>query len=154
MHTFSAFIKSNTFLISSKNCLYMDPIEFHFKQPTTIQVFGPTLCGKTRHVRRILEEELIQPFATRIVWVYSEWQLDYESIRERYPCIEFEHGWRNEWLDSMNPDHRNILILDDHIGVASRWPTSLPEDRIIGIWLLYTWCKMSIIKERAKGQSN
>ena len=45
----------------------MDPLDFHFKHPITIQVSGPTRCGITRLVRRILEEQLIQPFATRII---------------------------------------------------------------------------------------
>ena len=46
----------------------MDPLAFHFKHPTTIQVFGPARCGQTWLVRRILEGQLIQPFATRIIW--------------------------------------------------------------------------------------
>ena len=57
----------------------MDPLDFHFKHPTTIQVSKPTR-GKTKLVRRILEKQLIQPFATRIIWVYSEWQSDYDMI--------------------------------------------------------------------------
>ena len=97
----------------------MDPLDFHFKHPTTIQVFGPTRCIKTRLVRRILEEQLIQPFAIRIIWVYSEWQQDYDMIRERYPGIEFEKGWRNEIFDSLSPEQPIILVLDDQMGVAS-----------------------------------
>ena len=97
----------------------MDPLDFHFKNPTTIQFSGPTRCGKTRLVRRILKQQLIQPFATRTIWVYSEWQQDFDLIRERYPGIEFEKGWRNEIFDSLSPEQRNILVLDDQIGVAS-----------------------------------
>ena len=97
----------------------MDPLDFHFKHPTTIQIFGQTRCGKTRLVRRILEEQLIQPFATRIIWVYSEWQPDYDMIRERYPGIEFENGWHDGIFDSLTLEQRNILVLDDQIGVAS-----------------------------------
>ena len=52
-------------------------MDFYFKHPTTIQISGSTGCGKTWSVRRILEEQLIQPFPTRIIWVYSEWQPDY-----------------------------------------------------------------------------
>ena len=97
----------------------MDPLDFHFKHPTTIKVSGPTRCGKTRLVRRILEKQLIQPFAPRIIWVYSEWQPDYDMIRERYPGIEFEKGWRDKIFDSLSPEQRNILVLDDQMGVAS-----------------------------------
>ena len=53
------------------------------------------------------------------MWLYSEWKPDYESIRERYPFIEFDHGWRDERFDSFRPEHRNIFILDDQMGVAS-----------------------------------
>ena len=76
----------------------MDPLAFHFKHPTTIQVFGPTRCGKTWLVRRILEEQLIQPFATRIIWVFSEWQQDYDMIRERFPGISLRKGGSMRYL--------------------------------------------------------
>ena len=97
----------------------MEAIKFYFEHPTTIQVSCPTLCGTTKLVLRILEKQLIKPFAIIIVWVYSEWQPDYKSIREPYPCIEFEHKWRDERFDLYCHEHRNILILDDQMGVAS-----------------------------------
>ena len=96
----------------------MDPLAFHFKHPTTIQVSGPTRRGKTWLVWRILEEQLIQPFATRIIWVFSEWQQDYDIIRERYPGIEFEKGWRDDTFDSLSHEQRNIFVLDDQMGIA------------------------------------
>ena len=40
----------------------------------------------------ILEEQLIKPFGTRIIWVNSEWQPDYDMIRERYSDIELRKG--------------------------------------------------------------
>ena len=97
----------------------MDPLYFHFKHPTTIQVSGPTRCDKTRLVRRILEEKLIQPFATPIIWVFSEWQSDYDMVPDRYPGIEFEKEWRDKIFDSLSPEQRNILVQDDQMGVAS-----------------------------------
>ena len=97
----------------------MDPLDFHFKHPITIQVSGKTRCGKTRLVRRILEEQLIKLFAIRIIWVFSEWQPDYDMIRDLYPGREFEKWWRDEIFDSISPKQRNILVLDDQMGVAS-----------------------------------
>ena len=87
----------------------MNQLDFHFKHPTTIIVSGPTRCGKTRLVRRILEEQLIEPFSTRIIWVFSEWQPDYDMIRERYPSIEFEKGWPDEIFDSLSPEQTQYL---------------------------------------------
>ena len=80
----------------------MDPLAFHFKHPTTIQVSRLTRCGKTWLVRRILEEQLIQPFATRIIWMFSELQQDYDMIRERYSGIEFVKWWRDDIFDSLS----------------------------------------------------
>ena len=88
----------------------MDSLDFYFKHSITIQVSGRIRCDKTRLVRRILEEQLIQPFATRIIWVHSEYQPDYDMIRERYPGIEFEKGWRDDIFYSLTPEQRNILV--------------------------------------------
>ena len=97
----------------------MDSRDFHFKHPTSIKVSGLTRCGKTRLVCRILEDKLIQLFATRIIWVFSESQPDYDMIRERFPRIEFEKEWRDEIFDSLSPEQRNIMVLDDQMVVAS-----------------------------------
>ena len=50
--------------------------------------------------------------------MYGEWQPDYDMIRERFRGIEFEKRWRHEIFNSLNPELRNILVLDDQIGVA------------------------------------
>ena len=51
--------------------------------------------------------------------MFSEWQPDYDMIREQYPGIEFEKKCRDEIFDSLSNEQRNILVLDDQIGVAS-----------------------------------
>ena len=91
----------------------MDPLDFHVKHPTTIHVSRLTRCNKTKVVRRMLEEQLIQPFATRIVWVFSEWQLDYDIMCERTFFIYFEQRWRDEIFDLLRAEQRNILLLND-----------------------------------------
>ena len=97
----------------------MDSLDFYFKHSIKIQVSGRIRCEQTRLVRRILEKQLIQPFATRIIWVYSEWQPDYDMIRIRYFGIEFEKGWRDDIFYSLTPEQRYILVWDDQMGVAS-----------------------------------
>ena len=92
--------------------------DFNFKHPTTIQISGPTGCGKTFFVRRMLQERLIDPFPTRIIWVYSEWQSDYDMVRENLPHVEFIEGWRDDIYTSIRPDERNLLILDDQMNEA------------------------------------
>ena len=113
---FSALVIS---ISCTKFLSFKDPLDIHFKHPTTIQVSEQTRCCKTWLVRRILEEQLIQPFATRIIFVYNEWQPDYDMIRERYSGIEFEKGWRDKIFDSLRLEQRNILVLDDQMGEVS-----------------------------------
>ena len=71
----------------------MDSLDFHFKHPTTIQFSEPNRWEKIRLIRRIIEEQLIQPFATRIIWALSKWQPDYDMLCESYPGIEFDKKW-------------------------------------------------------------
>ena len=96
----------------------MSNLDFHFKHPTTIHVSGPTLCGKTRFELRILEEQLVQPFPTRIIWVFSEWQYYYEQAKAFYPHIEFVRGWSDELYESLRQDEKNLLIIDDQMAEA------------------------------------
>ena len=67
----------------------MSSLDFSVKHPTSIQISGPTQCGKTKLVLRILEQQVIQPFPTSIIWVYSEPQPDYNEAARMYPHIEF-----------------------------------------------------------------
>ena len=49
----------------------------------------------------------------RIIWVYNEWQPDYEKARAKYPHIEFMHCWTEEIYDCICPDKRNLFIVDN-----------------------------------------
>ena len=93
----------------------MTSLEFSFKHFTTLQVSGPSRCGKTRLVLHILEHQLIQPISTRIIWVYSENQADYLTAQALYPQIEFVHGWKEEIYTSINPSTLNLLIVNDQM---------------------------------------
>ena len=97
----------------------MTNLELHFNHPTTILLSGPTGCEKTRFVRRILEERLIEPFPTRLIWVYSEWHKDYDKVKTMYPEVKFMNGYSDDIYDSFEPSHRNLLILDDQMSEAS-----------------------------------
>ena len=70
-------------------------------------------------MRQVLENRLIQPFPTRLNWVYGELQEDYEALRALYPHIEFLHKWRESLYDSIRPDESNLLVLDDQMCEAS-----------------------------------
>ena len=98
--------------------LTMSCLELHFKHPSTILLSGFTGCAITRFVRRILEERLIDPFPTRLIWVYSEWQDDYDKVKTTYPEIELMKGYSDDIYDSLEPSDRNLLILVDQMSEA------------------------------------
>jgi energy-coupling factor transporter ATP-binding protein EcfA2 len=89
-----------------------------FRHPSTILVAGPTGCGKTQFLLRLLTTpNAIQPVPQRVVWVYSEWQPAYDALRSSLSRrIEFVKDYDAEALyDSFNPNARNVLVLDDQM---------------------------------------
>ena len=54
-----------------------------FRHPSTILVAGPTGCGKTHFLLKMLTTpKAIGREPQRIVWIYSEWQAAYENLRD------------------------------------------------------------------------
>ena len=106
---------------------------FQFNHPTTCLIAGPTGCGKTKFVSRIIESllgnpdtyPLIHPVPNRIVWFYSEWQPLYDqilSLCESNLTIEFLkcNGTNlSEIYDSFTATETNLIILDDIMSSTS-----------------------------------
>ena len=91
-----------------------------YKHPCTILVSGPTKCGKTRLVRLLIEpvEQLIEPHPQRIIWVYSEWQEEYDRVLKLNPTTEFIHNWNELIYDNLNVEERYLLVIDDQMTEA------------------------------------
>ena len=88
--------------------------------PSTILVAGPTGSGKTVFVRKLITENMIYPFPTRIVIVFSEWQKEYEMLKWQLPSIEFLKGPVSpELYESFKPSEPNMLVLDDQMTESS-----------------------------------
>ena len=100
---------------------------FQFQHPTTCLIAGPTGCGKTKFVSRVIETlipvsnimPMISPCPTRIVWVFSEWQPIYENLmglKQPGFGIEFVKCTNTnltEIYDSFSASETNLIILDD-----------------------------------------
>lgn len=86
----------------------MDP---RWKHPFTCLVSGPTSCGKTQFVKRLVEhaEDMIVPPPQKIVWFYKAWQKAYSEM----PNVHFIEGLPT--LDMMDPACRNLFVIDDHM---------------------------------------
>ena len=100
-------------------------VVFYFKHPFTSIVSGPTSCGKTTFVKRLLQgnSKVIQPRIQRIVWLYRRWQPLYDEIaRTVYPRVEFVQGLPDdiESNDFIQPSVRNLVVIDDLASACSK----------------------------------
>ena len=68
----------------------MDP---RWQHPFTCIVAGPTGCGKTTFVARLLRNAsaMIDPPPERVTWYYGEWQKAYENLAD-IPNMRLEEG--------------------------------------------------------------
>ena len=84
----------------------MDP---RWKHPFTCIVAGPTGCGKTTFVARLLRNAstMIDPSPERVTWYYREWHSAYENLD--IPNLHLEEGLP----PSFGVGKRNIVVLDD-----------------------------------------
>ena len=85
----------------------MDP---RWQHPFTCIVAGPTGCGKSMFVARLLRNAsaMIDPPPERITWYYGEWQAAYENLN--IPNMRLEEGLST----SLDTDgKRGLVVLDD-----------------------------------------
>ena len=91
-------------------------IRFH--HPSTMIISGPTGCGKTQFVCRLLENNMLidenGKAPNRIVWLYGAWQPLFEQLEAKYgDLIEFREGFDKEVIGSFDASVRNLVIIDD-----------------------------------------
>ena len=109
------------FLYKSLNSLtFFILVHFILKliHPSNIIGSGPTGSGKTQFVSRILKSRNIDPFPTRILYLYSEWQQEYDNLLESLREITFQSGFPDKRMDLFVPSQNNLFILDDQMSKA------------------------------------
>ena len=92
-----------------------------FKHPFTAIVAGPTSCGKTRFVFRLIEHasRMIDPPPSKIVYCYGE----YQQLFSEYRHVEFNHGRPS--LDDFDGKQTVLLVLDDLMNEVDQTVASL-----------------------------
>ena len=90
----------------------MDP---RLKHPFPALVAGPTCCGKTQFVKRLLEsgEQVIDGAPENIIWCYGFYQATYDEILKSLPSIKFIEGLPDNMESMLDPSIRNLVVLDD-----------------------------------------
>lgn len=89
-------------------------MDVRFKHPFTCVVAGPTGCGKSTFIFRLINEasELIEPPPQKIMYCYGV----YQPIFDNYPYVEFHEGLPDN--DTFDGRERTLLILDDLMSEA------------------------------------
>ena len=97
----------------------MDP---RWQHPFTCIVAGPTGCGKTTFVARLLRNasEMIDPPPERVTWYYGEWQAAYKNLD--IPNMRMEEGLPTSFD---NDGKRGLVVLDDLMAETDERGTNL-----------------------------
>jgi len=92
-----------------------------FKHPVTAIVAGPTSCGKTRFVFRLIEHasRMIDPPHDKIVYCHGE----YQQLFSKYTHVEFNRGLPS--LDDFDGKQTALLVLDDLMNEADQTVANL-----------------------------
>ena len=86
--------------------------------PFGLLVSGGTKSGKTTFVKQLLTNHkiMIEPSPENIIYFYAEYQDTFGEIQALVPEVQFIHGLSDDILDSINPNTRNLFIIDDMMG--------------------------------------
>ena len=95
---------------------------------SSMLVVGPSQCGKTHFVEKILTENCNHypnKKTKHIYWFYNQWQPRYTSLQSALDEeIQFTQGLPepSEDLHEINPNFNNILVFDDLMAQATDSP--------------------------------
>ena len=98
-------------------------MEPRWQHPFTCIVAGPTGCGKTTFVARLLRNAsaMIDPPPERVTWYYGEWQTAYENLAD-IPNMRMEEGLPQSFD---NDGKRGLVVLDDLMAETDSRVTNL-----------------------------
>ena len=90
-----------------------NPNDIQLKHPFTSILTGPTGCGKTTFIKKLLEnlENVMVPRPQRIIYCFSIWQKTFDELLLNNPSIEFKQGLID--VQEIDKDVLNLVIIDD-----------------------------------------
>ena len=98
--------------------------EFVFQHPMTMNVCGPTSCGKTTWLKQFLlnVNRMLQPRPHCIIWFYKRWQPIYTELKQKLNNIKFIQGIPPALKNAKFFDERfpTLFIFDDLMRDATK----------------------------------
>lgn len=89
-------------------------MSIQFRHPFTAIVAGPTSCGKTYFINKVLQHLNVMTDTKfeRIIWYYDEWQPMYKENKEsNSQMIDYKQGVPD--IAEFTNDHPKLIIIDD-----------------------------------------
>ena len=98
-------------------------MDARWKHPFTCVIAGPTGCGKSTFVTRLLHHAtaMIDPPPEKITWCYGEWQEAYATTDLTH--VRFEEGLPTESM--FESTTRNFIVIDDLMAETNERVTTL-----------------------------
>lgn len=85
-----------------------------FVHPFTARFVGPTACGKTTFLQRVIEQRLIEPWPSRIYYFYgSNWQSKVFDNLETVHGVIFIKGFDDTIISENESMEKTLIICDD-----------------------------------------
>ena len=100
----------------------VDVMDTRIKHPFTALVAGPTGCGKTQFVTKLLKHHdsvVDKPFQ-KIVWCYGEYQVGYAAMARDMPFVQLHEGIPSNMESLFDRGSTNLIILDDLMSQATK----------------------------------
>lgn len=96
-------------------------MDTRLQHPFGAIVAGPTCCGKTQFVKRLLENSdvMFDGPPQNIIWCYGMHQPAYEEMMIAIPNISFVEGLPDDLEERIDPSIRNLVIIDDLMNEVS-----------------------------------
>ena len=104
-------------------------MDARWKHPFTCIVAGPTGCGKSTFVTRMLRHAagmIVLP-PERITWCYGEWQEAYATMD--LVDVRFEEGLPSASM--FDSSTRNLIVIDDLMAETDERVTTLFTKKVI-----------------------
>ena len=108
-------------------CSQMKPMEVRhgISTPTTVMVVGPTGCGKTELVFKMLLSDIVfLPAPTRIMYHYGAWQTRFKEVEASDSRFEFVEGLPTHDGLPRGTTH-TVMVIDDLMEEVSKSKTAM-----------------------------
>lgn len=101
---------------SSKTINIMPQERWKFIHPFTARFVGPTACGKTTFLKKVIEQKLIYPWPQRIIYFYgSTWQSGSFDYLQSVHNVHFVKGFDDSLIAENDANANTLIICDDLI---------------------------------------